>query len=91
MQERSKRLSEIDEISFTLNDLNLYLDTHPEDQEALSVFNQATAKRKQLMETFAREFEPLTLDCITPEMNQQKFSWSAGPLPWDNQIKGGAL
>lgn len=91
MQERSQRLLEIDEISFTLNDLNLYLDTHPEDQEALTMFNQAMTKRKQLMQTFAKDFDPLTLNCITPENNQQKFSWSNGPLPWDNQIKGGAF
>ncbi|MBS5062776.1 MAG: spore coat protein CotJB [Hungatella hathewayi] len=91
MRERSQCLLEIDEISFTLNDLNLYLDTHPEDQEALSAFNQASTKRKQLMEAFAKEFDPLTINCITPDINQQKFSWTAGPLPWDNQIKGGAL
>ena len=55
MRERSQCLLEIDEISFTLNDLNLYLDTHPEDKEALTAFNQASTKRKQLMEAFAKE------------------------------------
>lgn len=91
MQERSERLMEIDEISFTLNDLNLYLDTHPQDKEALAMFNGGMAKRKQLMEAFARDFDPLTLNCVTPDKNQEKFSWCNGPVPWDNQLKGGAF
>ena len=74
MRERSQCLLEIDEISFTLNDLNLYLDTHPEDQEALSAFNQASTKRKQLMEAFAKEFDPLTINCIDVYKRQAEES-----------------
>lgn len=100
MHERCELLKEINEISFMVNDLNLYLDTHPLDGEALDAFSQAMAKRRQLLDTFAKEFEPLTLNCVCPETNnrtgsntmypgQKHFTWSDGPLPWD--LQGGAL
>lgn len=100
MADRAQLLKQIQEISFVVNDLTLYLDTHPLDTDALDNFSQAKAQRKQLMEQFARQFEPLTVDCVCPDTNnetdshckypgQKNFTWSDGPLPWDNQ--GGAL
>ena len=96
MTDRRKLLQEINEISFTVNDLNLYLDTHPTDADALDAFSQAMASRRQLLDTYAKQFEPLTLNCVCPDTNNQSgtdtsypgqkhFTWSDGPLPWDCQ------
>lgn len=85
---RAQLLKEIQEISFTVNDLTLYLDTHPSDAVAFNAFSQANLKRKEFMQKFALEFEPLTTDCISPDSSQKTnchFPWSDGPLPWDNQ------
>lgn len=81
MSDREQLLKQIQEISFTLNDLTLYLDTHPMDTDALDAFSQAQAQRKELMARYADEFEPLTADCIS----QKTFSWAKAPLPWDHQ------
>ena len=89
----------MNETSFLLDDLRLYLDTHPLDPQALTAFGQAMNERKQLLAEFAKEFEPLTPDCICPDTNnqtqsctkytgQKHFTWTDGPVPWDNQ--GGA-
>ena len=64
------------------------------DGQALDAFSQAMAQRKQLLDSFAKEYEPLTLNCVCPETNnkseshtkypgQKHFTWSDGPLPWD--------
>ena len=90
MSDRNAILKEITEISFTADDLTLYLDTHPLDASA----------RKSLLEHYANEFEPLTRNCVCPDTNnqtnshtkypgQKHFTWNDGPLPWDQQ--GGAL
>ena len=68
--DRVQMLKEIDEVSFMVNDLTLYLDTHPTDAEALQAFTDAAKRRKQLME----------------ELNQEHFTWSDGPLPWEGGI-----
>ncbi|MEY8356316.1 spore coat protein CotJB [Lachnospiraceae bacterium 54-53] len=98
MADQNKLLKQITEISFTVNDLNLYLDTHPLDGNALTAFQQAMEQRKQLLKTYAENFEPLTMDCVCPDTNnkteshtkyagQKHFTWSDGPLPWE----GGTL
>ena len=98
MIDRNNLLSQITEISFTVNDLNLYLDTHPLDENALNAFKDAMTQRKQLLQTYADNFEPLTMNCICPDSNnktkshtkypdQRHFTWSDGPLPWE----GGAF
>ena len=100
MSDRNAILKEITEISFTADDLTLYLDTHPLDASALEAFSQANARRKSLLEHYANEFEPLTRNCVCPDTNnqtnsqtkypgQKHFTWNDGPLPWDQQ--GGAL
>ena len=97
MADRCQMLQEINEISFAVNDLTLYLDTHPLDQEALTLFSDVSKKRKQLLENYAKEFEPLTMDCVCPDTNnqtgtytkyagQKHFTWSDGPLPWEGGI-----
>lgn len=94
MPDRNQLLMEIGEISFTITDLNLYLDTHPQDTNAMDAFNQAMATRKQLMKTYADNFEPLTINCVCTETNnksdtntkyagQRHWTWSDGPLPWE--------
>lgn len=99
MADRCQMLQEIHEISFTVDDLLLYLDTHPLDGSAMEEFQKAMAKRKALLQEYAREFEPLTADLVCADANNQRnchtlypgqkhFTWTDGPLPWDNQ--GGA-
>ncbi len=51
MADRCSLLKQINEISFTVNDLTLYLDTHPLDTDALDAFSQAMSQRKQLFFT----------------------------------------
>ena len=97
MADRRQMLKEIDEVSFAVNDLTLYLDTHPLDTEALTLFSEAAKKRKQLLESYAKDYEPLTVDCVCPDTGnetdaytgyagQKHFTWSDGPLPWEGGI-----
>ena len=78
MEDRHALLQKINEISFVFNDLTLYLDTHPMDSIAKSDFQQAASKRKELMQKYAKEFGPLTLDCSC-----EYHSWAEGPTPWE--------
>ncbi len=97
MIDQKNLLSQITEISFTVNDLNLYLDTHPLDENALNAFKDAMTQRKQLLQTYADNFEPLTMNCICADSNnktkshtkypdQRHFTWSDGPLPWEGGV-----
>lgn len=96
MANRTQALQEIQEAGFLLDDLTLYLDTHPLDTEALSAFNKARKERYEKMQSYAEQYEPLNLYLVDPDNNNESesyskylgrehFTWTDGPLPWDNQ------
>ena len=59
---RCSFLQQINEVSFAVNDMLLYLDTHPEDQKALRYFSDISDRRNQLMAEYAEKYGPLTID-----------------------------
>lgn len=75
-------LNYIDEISFTLYDLLLYLDTHPEDIEALNCFREYSQKRNQALKEYARFYGPLTAD-TAEDTPGNTWKWSQQPWPWE--------
>jgi spore coat protein JB len=82
------------EVSFAVNDLTLFLDTHPTDAKALELFTQYREERKSLLQEMAQNYDPMTCDCVNPAFSgesngdtkytdQKHFSWVDGPLPWE--------
>lgn len=80
MENKTQLLNEIYENSFAINDLTLYLDTHPNDVDALAQFQEAKKRRKAAMSTFEQEYYPLTTDCISDNTNG--WTWGDAPAPW---------
>ena len=59
-------MKEIYAVSFALNDLTLYLDTHPDCQKGAGIYHELLKKRLKLLAQFASKFYPLThLSVIT--------------------------
>lgn len=86
-KEWEKMMCEIQKISFVLDDLRLYLDTHPDDSQGLAELKKAAAYRKQLTAEFAEQYYPLTPDCLAEIYERQPesdcFCWQKGPKPWE--------
>lgn len=80
---RDKMLREIDEAGFAVNDITLYLDTHPEDTEAIAYFKQHLDKRNELLKQFAAEFDPLIMNDVSQGSNGNHWTWADGPMPWE--------
>lgn len=78
----------INEISFAVNDILLYLDTHPTDCDALAFAREKVRMRNQAKEAYARRFGPLTVDC-TAEIDSNHWQWIMQPWPWEPTPKGG--
>jgi len=85
----SQLLCQIQQISFVLDDLTLYLDTHSADRQALTMFREKLAVRDQLKREFARKFYPLTRDCMVYCQDENgvhdshEYCWQDGPIPWE--------
>ena len=81
---REEMTSRLNAVSFALNDLTLYLDTHPDCPKGTALFYQLLEERLTLLSNFAREFYPLTqTSMITGNYNQNQYGWSEGPMPWE--------
>ena len=78
--EQKKLLRYINEISFALNDLTLFLDTHCHDENAQNYFHQLHEKRCEALKDYARWYGPLTLDTSGPS---NQWEWICQPWPWE--------
>ena len=72
----------INEISFTISELLLYLDTHPCDQDALQYFKACSALRNYALEEYGKNYAPLTIDTANGAQSKS-WQWMAQPWPWE--------
>lgn len=59
---REELMHMINTASFVVDDTKLFLDTHPDNQEALAHFREYSHIRNQAMAEYAQRFSPLTID-----------------------------
>ncbi|MGG1660194.1 spore coat protein CotJB [Brevibacillus sp. NRS-1366] len=75
-------LEELQAIDFVLVELNLYLDTHPTDVNAIEQFNQLTQKRWSL----ANEYETLYGPLQNFGRSYSGYPWQWNDVPWPWQV-----
>ncbi len=66
-----------------LGELNLYLDTHPADAEAISLYNTMVKKAAALRDEYERGFGMLTPGRASGSVPWQ---WIDNPWPWQNSF-----
>ena len=82
--DRESLMREIQEITFYLVDLNLFLDTHPQDRMALAEYNAYAEQLAALRRTFNEKFGPM-LNFGNQPSSQDNFNWINSPWPWERQ------
>lgn len=83
-QNREEMMSQLAAVSFALNDLTLYLDTHPDCPKGTELFYKLLEERLSLLSEFAGKFYPLTqISMITGHYDKEEYGWSEGPMPWE--------
>lgn len=80
MNEREELMMKIQKYDFTLKELNLYLDTHPNCRRALAMFNKYKKLKSDAEKEFADAYGPLT-----PIQNNSAnyWHWVSDPWPWE--------
>ncbi|MBY0084596.1 spore coat protein CotJB [Brevibacillus sp. M2.1A] len=73
-------LEQLQAIDFVLVELNLYLDTHPTDQNALQQFNDLTEQRWVLANEYERLYGPL--QNLGRSYSGYPWQWNDDPWPW---------
>ena len=71
---------------FEAVELNLYLDTHPDDPTALEQYNRTCSEIRQLEERYDQECTPLMNHGHAP--SPFPWQWSAADFPNDGVARG---
>lgn len=82
--DKKELMHHINVISFAVDDVSLFLNTHPDDCRARQSFEKWNSERQQALHEYADNFGPLTLDSACSDADC--WSWINDPWPWQ---KGG--
>lgn len=77
-------IAELMALDFAIDELGLYLITHPDDSEALELYWSYVRLGKTGRERFEEMYGPLSQTTITPD----GYRWVNDPWPWDEGGEG---
>lgn len=83
--ERLEMLKEVMAMDFSLLDICLYLDTHPQDKRALDLHNDYVLKCNKLRAQYEDKYALLTQN----NLSGCPWEWIQEPWPWEIDYKMG--
>ncbi len=84
MTEKQQLLKDIQIVAFLVKDAQLFLDTHPTDETALSFFDYYNQLLAALTADYEAAFGPLTVSSVNAENG---WSWINDPWPWEREAQ----
>ena len=78
MSGREILLRKVSSAQFALWELHLYLNTHPNDMQALAMHEQYEVKCAKLIKEYEEKYGPLTASV------GEGVEWLKNPWPWEN-------
>ena len=82
--EQESKLFDLMAVWFTINEMNLYLDTHPKDPEAIELLMESIKKYDDLKVEYVLKYHPL---CLTlGDYTKTPFVW-LDKWPWEGDYK----
>ena len=80
---RDELLKHITELDFYMIDLHLYLNTHPDDAEAIKMYNDCVMHAKELREEYNKSYGMILQNHCTSKVPWQ---WIDNPWPWQRSF-----
>lgn len=75
-----KLLLDLMAYKFAVNDMSLFLDTHPSDEKALNLHNKYVAEYNKLKERYENNYGPLSI-----ETEESSWQWVSDKWPWEKE------
>ena len=72
-------MKQINEASFAMDEAVLFLDTHPDNFDALQYYRNAVSMRNEALDAYKRQFGPLLVDDVTGNT----WDWVTEKWPWE--------
>jgi spore coat protein JB len=74
-------LCELMSLDFAADELELYLDTHSDDTEAFSMYQDILKLKTEARRRYTKLYGPVTQADM---LGMNRYSWADNPWPWDN-------
>lgn len=79
---KSKLLNKVQSYNFAAYDMLLYLDTHPDDKDAFTIFKDLVENTKKYVKEYEKNYGPLTPYSAA---GFNSFEWLNSPWPWEKE------
>ncbi len=66
---------------FAMNDIGLYLDIYPKDQNMINLYNKYLNEEKKICNEYEKSFGPMTLD--SDYLKENNWVWLQSNWPWE--------
>ena len=80
MNERAVMLKKIQAACFALEDIKLFLDTHPTDRNALECYSKYQKIYMMLVKEFEEKYGALNAERVD---TSKGWTWVENPWPWE--------
>lgn len=82
MNDREMLLKRVQVCDFALNDAALFLDTHPEDHDALAFYKKYLEMREKSAKDYTDKYGPIAKADYD---GGSRWTWVDGPWPWQSE------
>ena len=80
-QDQQNLMLSLQQTGLTMDDLRIYLDTHPNDDFAMQRFNESAEKYPTLLQEYNARYSPLLSICW--QNGTAEWQWALTDFPWD--------
>lgn len=80
LSDREKAMKQLSAAALAAHDAQLFLNTHPDNLDAIDYFNKQKSNNDRLMQEYAATYGPITshqTDSTT------EWTWIDSPWPWE--------
>jgi spore coat peptide assembly protein cotJB len=81
---RNDLLNRLTVLNFLAVDLQLFLNTHPDDVDAIEKYNSVIQEADELRLIYEKNFGPIY--SFRSESNPKEFTWVDNPWPWEREF-----
>ena len=81
--EKIALLRKIQVVDFALQEVNLFLDTHPRCKKALTYYEMYRKLRHELHMEYTEKYGPITRNDVT---STESWTWINDPWPWEKGV-----
>ena len=72
-------LQKVYETGFALDEIALYLETHPMDTQAMAYYQYAKKANQEAVAAYEKVYGPLLIN----QVNSGSWTWTVNPWPWE--------